>query len=272
MNLQGIKNLAQNVIKWGKTNSQIILAGIGVAGLVGTAFTAAKGAMKAQKIIETENQKRKADVLRKGPELVNKPTPSRYVTQLTKIEMFKITWKCYIPSVIIGAGSIACIIGGVVSGQKKLAAMSALYSMSEQALKEYKEAAIETVGEKKANTIDDTVTDNKMKRTEIPDELVLNTGEGITLFFDEWTGRYFRSNIDYVKRYVNDCNSAIVHGDAMTLNEWYGGLGLPMITAGDEIGWDCDALIEMGYKSKLTDKDEPCVVLEFKERPRPLYV
>lgn len=281
MNMQGIKSFAHGLKKWTVKNSPVILAGLGVAGLIATAVATAKATVKASKIVEdvksyrletgTRDEDENIEGLIKVPDNKEK-TYGHY--RLPVKEMFALTWKCYIPAAIIGAGSIACIIGGTVQGQKRLAALSALYSMSEQALKEYREATKEVVGEKNTEKISDKIAEDKLKMHKCPDDLVLNTGQGITLFFDSWTGRYFRSNIDFVKRLVNDYNSAIIHGDTVSLNEWYGSLSLPQVSsaAGDEIGWDYDALIDIAYHSKLNENDEPCVVLDFTERPRMLYV
>lgn len=250
MKMQEIKSIVQGLKKWTVKNSPVILAGLGVAGLIGTAVAVAKGTVKATKIVEEHKKE-----------------------ELTKKEIVKLTWKCYIPSTIIAAGSIACIIGGTVQGQKRLAALSALYSMSEQALKEYQEKTKEVVGEKNAEKISDAVAKDRLERHCGSEDIVLDTGHGMTKFFDLWTGRYFRSDIDFVKRMVNEANSAIIHGDSMALNEWYAWLDLPLVQAqaGDDIGWDCSELIEINYRAVLDKNDEPCVMLEYKTPPKGLW-
>lgn len=251
MKTPDIKSFVKGIGRWANKNSPVILAGIGIAGLVATAVAATKATIKATKIVEERKQ--------------------TALNPVTKKEIVAATWKLYIPTAIIAAGSIACIIGGTVQGQKRLAAISALYSMSEQALKEYKEATKEVVGEKNADKVADKVAENKMAVHKCPDELILNTGKGNTLFYDSWNGRYFRSDIDVIKRIVNDLNSSIIHGDAVSANSFYAEVGIPLILNGDEIGWDCEALMEFSYRPKLNDKDEPCIALDYTERPRYLW-
>lgn len=276
MNMQGIKSFAHGLKKWTMKNSPVILAGLGVAGLIGTAVAVAKGTVKATKMVDEAKQHRlkvgkrdndeNIEGLIKVPEDKGK-TYGHY--RLPYKETVKIVWKCYIPATIIAAGSIACIIGGTVQGQKRLAALSALYSMSEQALKEYQEKTKDVVGEKNAEKISDKIAE---------DRIITNKGQGFvrtdygtTKVIDSWTGQRFLSDIDFIKRTVNEVNSAIIHGDSVSLNEWHAWLGLDSCMCGDEIGWDCDALIEISYRAKLDENDEPCIVLDYRERPKYLF-
>lgn len=276
MNLQGIKSFAHSTMQWAKNNSQIILAGLGVAGLVATAIATAKGAVKATRIIDEEKQSRAIKAFcdtGKTEPCGDFDGDMKYTlaTPLTKRKKFALTWKYYIPAVIIGAGSIACIIGGTVQGQKKLAAMSALYSMSEQALKEYTEKTKELVGEKKANAIKDGVQNDHMNKTPYSEDLTIITGHGNTLMYDDWNGRFFRSDIDFVKRMINDLNAQLFHGTnfgSVTLNELYDALDLPTVRYGQDIGWDGSESIELSYDAKLNQNQEPAIVLEFVNWPK----
>lgn len=282
MNMQGIKSFAHGLKKWTMKNSPVILAGLGVASLIGTAIAVAKGTVKATRIIDRETMKivdtrsrmvgnwnkreLEIDGLIKVPD---KKDPKHCEFRLPYKEMIKLTWKCYIPATIIAAGSIACIVGGTVQGQKRLAALSALYSMSEKALKEYQEKAKEVVGEKNAEKISDKVAEDRILTNK--GQGFVRTDYGTTKVIDSWTGQRFLSDIDFIKRTVNEVNSAIVHGDSVSLNEWHAWLGIDPCMCGDEIGWDCDALIEISYRAKLDENDEPCIVLDYKERPKHLY-
>lgn len=282
MKIQSIKSFAHGLKIWTTKNSPVILAGLGVAGLIGTAVATYKATVKATKIIEKEKRERlKSDrdeneniagLIKVVDKKVSSKNDPCGTYRLPRKDAFKMTWKYYIPAVILGAGSIACIIGGTVQGQKRLAALSALYSMSQEALKEYQEAAKELVGEKNAEKISAAVQDNHMAKNPCPEEFIKNTGAGITLFYDDFTGRYFRSNIDTVKRTVNDLNAKMYQGglnmgDHITLNDFYEAIGMDHVRFGEEIGWDGRVCIELAYRSKLNDNDDPCVVIEFVNWP-----
>ena len=59
--------------------------------------------------------------------------------KLTLKEVFKETWKLYLPVVISTAVSIPCIITGNRVSNKRNMALAAVYTISETALQEYRE-------------------------------------------------------------------------------------------------------------------------------------
>lgn len=265
MKMQSIKSFAHGLKMWTTKNSPVILAGLGVAGLIGTGVAVWKATRKASNVIT-----------RKRIELASEQASTKGFQYdydhnvISKDLAFKMTWRYYIPAVILGAGSIACIIGGTVQGQKRLAALSALYSMSQEALKEYQEAAKEIVGEKNAEKIKSAVQDDHMNKADASEDLVIITGHGNTLFYDDWNGRFFRSDIDFVKRMVNEMNAQLFRGafGVITLNEFYETMDLPLVRYGSDVGWDGSEAIELSYDARLNQKQEPAIVIEFTNWPK----
>lgn len=137
-NVMKIFNTVKKAVE--KKSPEILIA-FGIAGMITTTVLAVKATPKAmEKIKEVEkNKKEEFDRDHGYSELDT-------MFKLTKPEVVKATWKCYIPAAISGATSIACIVGANTVHSKRNAAIATAYKLSEKALTEYKEATIEEVG------------------------------------------------------------------------------------------------------------------------------
>jgi hypothetical protein len=81
------------------------------------------------------------------------------------------------------------------------------------------------------------------------------------------SGRYFRNDIEQIRRVVNDLNHQLLSDMWLTLNEFYYAIGLGGINLGEEVGWNADELIEINFSSKITPDGEPCLVLNYETTP-----
>ena len=83
------------------------------------------------------------------------------------------------------------------------------------------------------------------------------------------SGRYFKSDIDLIKRIVNEINRKLVYENYISLNEFYGEIGLDYVKNGELVGWNINSgLIEPTFSTCLTDDNQPCVVIDFLVSPR----
>lgn len=237
---------ARNVKVWAGKNAPIILIGCGIAGFIATAVTTHRAAVKATKVIEEQELK----------------TPK---------EKIKGTWKYYVTPTLLGVGSAAFIIAGTVQHQRRLAALAALCSASETALKEFKEGAHKMLGDSKSEKLQDAIAGDKIENNPPSDEIISKAMDnGKTLCYDMFLGRPFLSSIDDIKRAMNDLNSSIIHSEAVSLNEWYAELDSDLVSFGDNVGWDVDNLIDINFSSKLY-KNTPIVAVSFKNNPKTLW-
>lgn len=232
-------------------HSPEILTGIGVAGLISTAVLAAKATPKACALLdEAENEK--------GDDL-------------TKFECLKAGWKPYVPSVISGGFSIACIIGAQSVNAKRNAALATAYKLSEEALSIYKEKVIETIGEKKEKAIEEKVAKEYVKRNPAPNKEVLLIGNGDVLCLDIMSGRYFQSNSQALVIAQNNLNESMLKGacNYISLSEFYDEIGLSHTKVSDQLGWSLqrEGLIDIRFDSELTEDGRPCLVVDFGARP-----
>lgn len=237
-------------------HSPEILTGIGIAGMITTTVMAVRATPKALLLIEEEKRLLKKEHTKTSGEI--KP-----------IEVVKVTWKCYIPAAITGAVSIVCLIGASSVNMRRNAALATAYTLSESTLKEYQKKVVETVGEKKEQTIRDEVAKDRIERNPVSSKEVIITEKGNTLCLDYVSGRYFRSDIDTIKKAVNELNRRMRDEMYISLNDFYYEIGLPANGSGDELGWTIDrGYIEPDFSSQLAEDGTPCLVISYLVAPR----
>ena len=234
-------------------HSPEILTGIGIAGMITTTIMAVRATPKA--LILIEERKEEIDV-----------------DKLTPVELIKTTWTCYIPAAITGGLSIICLIGASSVNARRNAALATAYTLSESALKEYQEKVIETIGEKKEQTVRDAIAKDRIDKNPVSSREVIITEKGNTLCYDAISGRYFKSDIDKLKKAENELNRRMRDEMYISLNDFYYEIGLNPIGIGNDLGWNIDhGYIELKFSSQLTDDGNPCLVIDYQVVPSRLY-
>lgn len=232
-------------------HSPEILTGIGIAGMITSTVLAVKATPKALKICE---------VLKED------------IEEPTKMEYFKATWKCYIPATLTGVTSIACLIGANSVNMKRNAALATAYKLSETALIDYKQKVVETIGERKEKNIREKVAEEQLIKNPVTKSEVIITEKGNTLCYDTISGRYFKSDIDRIKKAENELNRRLMREMYISLNEFYDDLGLSHTSMGDELGWNLDnGLIDLDFSSHIADDGTPCIVINYSIAPNYNY-
>lgn len=245
-------------------NSPTILTSLAVGGLITTTIMAVRATPKALQILEEERKNREQDRL-------NGVDEQFAPAIISHMDTFKLTWKCYIPSTIMGIATATCIICANSINLRRNAALASVYSLTETTLREYQAKVVETIGKNKEQKIKDEIAQDRVSNTN-QDALVI-TGSGDTLCMDLTTGRYFRSNVEKIKRAEIDANMELIDSMWMSLNEFYGILDLPPVDIGWDIGWDVnrDGKIKLNIRATIADNNEPCITMEFEKEPRPKY-
>lgn len=250
LNLSNIVKSVRTVIS---KRSPEILTGIGIAGMITTTVMAVRATPKALVLIEDKKIENDTD-------------------KLTLVETIKATWTCYIPAAVTGTLSVACLIGANSVNARRNAALATAYTLSESALKEYQEKVIETIGEKKEQTVRDAIAKDKIDRDPVSSKEVIITEKGNTLCYDSISGRYFKSDIDKLKKVENELNRRMRDEMYISLNEFYYEIGLNPISIGDDLGWNIDhGYIELNFSSQLADEGTPCLVIDYRVAPRYEY-
>jgi hypothetical protein len=261
MNKSDLANAFKSAQTLVSKHSPALLTGIGIAGMLITVVSAVKATPKALDLIEDKKE-----------ELELQPDE-----KLTPIETVKATWKCYVPAAVTGIASTACLIGANSVNTRRNAALATAYNLSTTALAEYKEKVIDTIGERKEQTIRSKIAEDKLKKEPADRAKVIVTGAGTTRFYDDISKRRFMSSIDKIKNARNDLNARMLEGeDFISLNDFYYELGLEPIGYGDDVGWNVyngrRGMIAINLDSAIVDTDgEPCIVLEYDVAPERGY-
>lgn len=241
-----VKNVGGVISK----NSPTLLTGLAVTGLITTTILAVKATPKAMWLIE------EAEIAALGP--------------LTKQDIVKAAWKPYIPAAAVGAATIACIIGANHINLRRNAAIASLYSLTDAAFTEYKAKVVETIGKNKEEKVRNEITEERLAKA--PANNVIFTGKGEHLCYDSLSGRYFKSDIESIRRTVNKINHELMNSMFVPLNDIYSALGLDSVKLGEEMGVDIErGLLDVSYSSHLTADEVPCLVLDFEVHPRHKY-
>lgn len=244
----------KNIEKFAIDNSPTILTTIGVLGVVGTAVLTHKAATKAALIVREEEDKLWS----------THPLPH---TEVEGKERVKLTWKLYISPVAAGGVTVGCIIMANRIGSKRAAAVAAAYAISEKAYSEYREKVVEKIGEAKERNIRDEVAHDQIARNPQSESNVVIVGNGNVLCCDLFSMRYFDSSVEDLKKAQNDTNYQVLNDSYASLSDFYDRVGLPRTDVSDEIGWNCDKLMELEFTTVLSEDGRPCVAFRFQAHP-----
>lgn len=168
--------------------------------------------------------------------------------------------------------SVACLIYASAENTKRNAVLATAYALSESALKEYRGKVIETVGEKKEQTIKDSIAKDKVDSNPVRHQEIIITQKGNTLCYDVISGRYFKSDINLLKKAENQLNRQLINDMYISLNDFYYEIGLDDIQLGEYLGWEInDGYIDICFSSQLASDGTPCLVLDYRVAPKYNY-
>lgn len=210
--------------KFVKRNSSTILTCVGGVGVIATSVMAVKATPKAMRLLEEAKQE-------KGE-------------NLTKLEAIKVAGPAYIPSVLIGASTIACIFGANALNKQQQAALVSAYALLDNSYKDYKKKVEELYGENANSDIANAIAKDKHDGSEELDD-------DKELFYDSFSGRYFRANKNVITNAEFQLNRDLARHGGVYLNEYFDVLGLPETDYGDYLGWSTCYITEMTWESWL---------------------
>lgn len=250
-------NIIKKISNGTSKHSPLLLSGIAIAGLITTVVLAVKATPKTLNELELEKEYQ-ADETGEMPENII----------LSKKDILRLSWKNYIPAAISGIATITCIIGSHKISSRRIASISGLYSVTSAAFDEYKEKVIEKLGKNTHQKIKDDIDKDHIDNSEINDQNpVIITGDGDMLCYDSYSGRYFKSNAEKIRRTENILNRKILHENTVCLNDVYYEWKLPNIKIGYDVGWNANHLIEFAFSSQLMNGETPVLVIDYVVAP-----
>ena len=236
-----------------KKHSSTILTVAGATGVVATSVLAVKATPKALLLLE-EAKNEKGD-------------------DLTPVEVVKTAWKPYIPAVVVGTSTIACIFSINYLSVKNQASLMSAYALLDSSYKEYREKVNETYGEEADHNVKRNIAQSKITEDMEPDE----TEEW---FFDFQSVQFFKSTMDKVLRAESEFLEILHNRGYACLNEYYDLLGIPNIPDGNQLGWydmenidpyGCEEL-EFSYFKTVRSDGLECWVIDVNNSPTTDYI
>ena len=228
-------------------NAPAILTATGVAGVLTTVYFAVKATPEAYRQIQDAK--------------------SETTEEITNLDVVRLVWQEYIPTAVSGVVTIASILAVNTIHTRRQAAVMSLYTISERALSEYQSKVRDTIGERKEKGIRDAVVADRMVADPISNTQVLVTGTGDNLCYDSLTGRYFKSDIETIRRAQNDVNAKAINDMYASQNDFYAMVGLPPAVFVVGHGWRPDAQMDISFSSHLSEEGTPCLALDYRVKP-----
>lgn len=234
--------------KFWHRNGSTVLTCLGGAGVIGTTVLAVKATPKAMRLVEEAE-------LEKGDEL-------------TKVETMKVAWKPYIPTIMIGSATIACIFGANVLNKRQQAALTSAYALLDSSYKEYKKKVEELYGEEAEKEVRTQIAKDHYEEGSNNDE-----DDGKLLFYDQYSQRYFRASNETMLMAEYEANRLLIDDCYVSLNEFYDLIDLPKVDYGEYVGWSASQMFEMYWSSWINFNHEKvemedgmeCYIINFTE-------
>lgn len=218
-----MNNLLRHTKLFVSRNGSTILTCMGGVGLVATAVLTATATPKAMTRVENAREE-------KGEEL-------------TKVETVIAAAPAYIPPVLTGLATLACMFGANTLNKRQQASLASAYALLDTSYKEFKKKVEEVHGEGAVQKVQAEIAKDKYEESDIQPE------DGMKLFYDEFSGRYFESTMEKVQQAEYNINRDLNMQCYALLNDFYEYLGLIPIEGGDDLGWSADMNAEYYWQS-----------------------
>lgn len=256
-----MQNLSKTVRTIGNSlnrNSPVIFTAFAIGGLITTVVMAVRATPRAIEILEYEERYR-----------ISEEKDVDYRKDITLLDKIELTWKVYAPSAAMGTMTIAAIIFANQISMRRNAALLSLFRITETTLRDYQAKVVETLGAAKEEKIRGALAEEKLEKNPVNTDAMIFTGNGNYLCYDAFSGRYFKSDVEAIRKSENAFNAKLIREGWLDINEFYDELGLEPIDSGKEMGWIADhAILEIKYTTKMAKNGEPCLVLDYRVAPK----
>ena len=224
-----------------KKNGPTILTCIGSVGVVITSVMAIKATPKAIVLLEDARDEKGND--------------------LTKFEKVMVAGPAYIPTIIVGASTIACVFGANILNQRQQAALMSAYALLDSTYKEYQSKVVDLYSEEADSRVKKEIAKDKYLGD---DKLIDNNA----LFYDEFSGRYFESTNAKVLKAEYKTNKKISDHGRACLNDFHCALGLEPTKYGDRLGWSVNDLsLDFRHEKFILDDGLEGCIITFVQEP-----
>lgn len=236
-----------------RKHSKTILTGLSSVGVVTTTVLAVKATPKALSLIAEAEMMKGRD--------------------LTRMETVRVAWKPYVPAVLTGFSTIACILGINYLSTRSQASMASAYALLNNSYKEYRKKVNELYGEDADTKVKTELAESHLKE-------YINVEDEKMLFFDFQSMRHFTSTMQHVMEAECAFLDLVNKQGYASLNEYYNLLGIPPVSFGERQGWfdmeridpyRCEEL-EFIYENTTMKNGMKCITIDTNVPPVSDYI
>ncbi len=193
----------------------------------------------------------------------------------TKEKVKTVASVCWPTAVSFIGGTVCIVYGNRVSRARYLATM-ATAAAAKKELSTLQEAIAAQFGPEDIEKLNQDIAERRVANNPPEDEFITNTNKGEVLFYEPYTGRYFRSSKAAIAESANRLNDCLLKNDAVSMNAWFEELGLDACHVGDCVFFSTqegnarydDFKIALRYFETHNPKtDELCWVLDYINKP-----
>ena len=199
LNFSTVENTFRIIKKYGKQHLPEILGVTGIGLSIYAKYLTAKEAIKADKAIAAEKERRKIEAEEDDIE----------PEELTRWETCKIWLEYCWPSMVVETGSIVCIGSAFKITAGKIMSMTMLYQAAKTEAQGLREGVVNRDGKAALHHIEHDMRKNRWDKENLDSGGIWETGKGNTLFIDLYTGAKFHSSISHVNTAITELNTML---------------------------------------------------------------
>ena len=234
-----------------KVNKGTVFAVIGVIGTGVTAGLSARAVLKAEAVLTNQHD---AMIIYDGKRKIVQPVTGK---ELTRKDVAKMTWKCYILPTVSFVVTAAFILGSDISNRKKYGALMAAYMTLNQFHRDYEEQVKEIYGEEAHQNVVNAIMAQRAEDVQIyscglvsNDILTFDADdEEEHVFYLPCSDVFFKSTFRRVLEAEYHLNRNFVLRGFVFLTEFHEFLGIepPLPIHQKQFGWGCVELDGIGW-------------------------
>ena len=248
-----MNNLLKSSKLFLKKNASTILTCAGGVGVVTTSVLAVKATPKALALLDEAKKEKSED--------------------LTTWDKVIVAGPAYIPSILSGTATIACIFGANILNHRQQASLMSAYALLDNSYKEYKKKVEELYGDGADEHVRTELAKDQYEENVYPLE------DNKVLFYEEYSRQYFEAAMEDVLRAEYFLNRDFTYHGYACLNELYALLKLPQTPYGEVLGWSAYAVhdmqwyswVEFNHRKVEMDDGLECYILEILTEPIPNF-
>lgn len=218
-----------------------ILTGTAIIGVLATGVCAAKASPRAKEELEK----------------LDNPT---------HMDKLKVITPIFLPTIMVGSGTIACIVGAHYENVKRYAALAGSYAIVKDQLRDHKNEVTELFGAKNTETIEHKIAKEQVEKKTDANRLICASDELVTCK-DGVIGKVFNSSMIRIQNAANKVNTLVLLEGSARLGTFYEFLDEDYPEIAERIEWNISShnhpTMEIEFDADISESGRPYIVFTY---------